>query len=64
MDHLGIARRRQAVPASRRQGTVGVAGRAGSDTMRAVKAFQETVGMEPADGYAGTKPLARLRQGL
>jgi peptidoglycan hydrolase-like protein with peptidoglycan-binding domain len=35
----------------------------GSDTMRAVQAFQHKVGMEPADGYAGLKVLARLRQG-
>ena len=42
--------------------TGGVDGRVGSDTMRAVKAFQERVGITPADGYAGLKVLARLRQ--
>jgi hypothetical protein len=43
--------------------TVGVDGRVGPDTMRAVKAWQEKVGMEPADGYAGLRVLARLRGG-
>src|SRR5262245_31277668 len=39
-----------------------VDGRTGSDTVRAIVAFQKKVGMEP-DGYAGLKLLARLRQG-
>ncbi len=43
--------------------TDGIAGRIGSDTVRAILAFQKKVGMEPADGYAGLKVLARLRQG-
>ena len=43
--------------------TDGIDGRTGSDTIRAVLAFQKKVGMEPADGYAGLKLLARLRQG-
>ncbi len=43
--------------------TDGVDGRTGSDTIKAVLAFQKKVGMEPADGYAGLKVLARLRQG-
>jgi membrane-bound lytic murein transglycosylase B len=43
--------------------TDGIDGRVGSDTIRAVLAFQRKVGMEPADGYAGLKVLARLRQG-
>jgi membrane-bound lytic murein transglycosylase B len=43
--------------------TDGIDGRAGSDTIRAILAFQKKVGMEPADGYAGLKVLARLRQG-
>jgi len=38
-------------------------GRTGSDTVKAVTAFQKKVGMQPADGYAGLKVLARLRQG-
>jgi lytic murein transglycosylase len=42
--------------------TDGVDGRTGSDTLRAVRAFQKQVGMVPADGYAGLKVLARLRQ--
>jgi hypothetical protein len=42
--------------------TGGVDGRVGSDTMRAVRTYQQKVGMEPADGYAGLKVLARLRQ--
>ena len=42
--------------------TAGVDGRTGSDTVRAILAFQKKVGMEPADGYAGLKLLARLRQ--
>jgi lytic murein transglycosylase len=40
-----------------------VDGRTGSDTVKAVQAFQKKVGMDPADGYAGLKVLARLRQG-
>jgi lytic murein transglycosylase len=42
--------------------TEGIDGRTGSDTVRAVAAFQKHVGMQPADGYAGLKVLARLRQ--
>jgi lytic murein transglycosylase len=44
--------------------TGGTDGRVGNDTMIAVRNFQRKVGMEPADGYAGLKVLARLRQGL
>jgi hypothetical protein len=29
-----------------------------------VRNFQRKIGMQPADGYAGVKLLARLRQGL
>lgn len=43
--------------------TGGADGRAGLDTLRAAKAFQQKVGMEPADGYPGIRLLARLRQG-
>ncbi len=43
--------------------TAGEDGRAGRDTSRAVRNFQKKMGMEPADGYAGLKVLARLRQG-
>jgi len=43
--------------------TDGIDGRTGSDTVRAVLAFQKKVGMDPADGYAGLKVLARLKQG-
>ncbi|HEX5507813.1 MAG TPA: lytic murein transglycosylase [Pseudolabrys sp.] len=43
--------------------TDGVDGRTGSDTVKAIVAFQKHVGMKPADGYAGLKVLARLRQG-
>jgi lytic murein transglycosylase len=42
--------------------TDGVDGRTGSDTVKAARAFQKKVGMEPADGYVGLKLLARLRQ--
>jgi lytic murein transglycosylase len=42
--------------------TGGTDGRVGNDTMKAVKDFQTRVGL-PADGYAGLKVLARLRQG-
>jgi peptidoglycan hydrolase-like protein with peptidoglycan-binding domain len=42
--------------------TKGQDGRVGNDTMRAVRAYQKKVGLEPADGYAGLKVLARLRQ--
>jgi hypothetical protein len=31
--------------------------------MAAVRAYQKKVGIEPADGYAGLKVLARLRRG-
>ena len=40
-----------------------VDGRTGSDTIKAVLAFEKKVGMNPADGYVGLKVLARLRQG-
>lgn len=42
--------------------TGGTDGRVGRDTMVAIRAFQRKVGLEPADGYAGLKVLARLRQ--
>ncbi len=41
--------------------TDGVDGRTGSDTVRAIGAFQKSVGMKP-DGYAGLRVLERLRQ--
>jgi membrane-bound lytic murein transglycosylase B len=44
--------------------TGGTDGRVGNDTMVAVRNFQRKVGLQPADGYAGVKLLARLRQGL
>ena len=43
--------------------TGGVDGRVGSDTMKAVRDYQNKVGLEPADGYVGLKLLTRLRQG-
>ncbi len=43
--------------------TDGVDGRTGSDTVKAVAAFQKKAGMDTVDGYAGLKVLARLRQG-
>jgi len=43
--------------------TDGVDGRTGSDTIKAILAFEKKVDMQPADGYAGLKVLARLRQG-
>ncbi len=43
--------------------TGGPDGRVGRDTMLAVRAYQQKVGLQPADGYAGLKLLARLRQG-
>jgi membrane-bound lytic murein transglycosylase B len=43
--------------------TGGTDGRAGRETMVAVRAFQTRAGLEPADGYPGLKVLARLRQG-
>src|SRR5215831_6209095 len=42
--------------------TDGIDGRTGSDTIRAILAYQKKVGMDPVDGYAGLKLLARLRQ--
>ncbi len=42
--------------------TGGADGRVGRDTMVAVRDFQRKVGIDPADGYAGLKVLARLRQ--
>ena len=44
--------------------TGGTDGRVGNDTMQAILKFQRKVGMQPVDGYAGVKLLARLRQGL
>jgi membrane-bound lytic murein transglycosylase B len=44
--------------------TKGTDGRVGTATMVAVQNFQRKAGIEPADGYAGLKVLARLRQGL
>jgi lytic murein transglycosylase len=41
--------------------TGGTDGRVGPDTMRAVRDFQRKIQMEPADGYAGVKLLAKLR---
>jgi membrane-bound lytic murein transglycosylase B len=43
--------------------TQGTDGRVGAATMVAVRAFQQKAGLAPADGYAGLKVLARLRQG-
>lgn len=43
--------------------TDGIDGRTGTDTVKAILAYQKKVGMEPADGYAGLKVLARLRGG-
>jgi membrane-bound lytic murein transglycosylase B len=43
--------------------TGGADGRIGLATTIAVRDFQHKVGIEPADGYAGVKLLARLRQG-
>src|ERR1700681_334509 len=42
--------------------TDGSDGRVGRDTQRAVQEFQKKFGLSPADGYAGLKVLARLRQ--
>ena len=44
--------------------TKGTDGRVGPATMVAVRDFQRKAGISPADGYAGLKVLARLRQGL
>jgi membrane-bound lytic murein transglycosylase B len=43
--------------------TKGTDGRVGAATMVAIQNFQRKVGLTPADGYAGLKVLARLRQG-
>jgi lytic murein transglycosylase len=42
--------------------TGGSDGRVGNDTIRAVIDFQRKAKMEPADGYAGVRLLARLRE--
>jgi len=42
--------------------TGGTDGRVGAATMQAIQNFQRKVGIEPADGYAGVKLLARLRE--
>jgi membrane-bound lytic murein transglycosylase B len=42
--------------------TGGADGRVGNGTMLAVQAYQRKAGMNPADGYAGIKLLARLRE--
>jgi len=44
--------------------TAGTDGRVGLQTMKAAQNFQRKANMQPADGYAGVKLLARLRQGL
>jgi membrane-bound lytic murein transglycosylase B len=43
--------------------TGGTDGRVGSDTMKAIRDYQNKMGLLPADGYGGLKVLARLRQG-
>jgi membrane-bound lytic murein transglycosylase B len=43
--------------------TGGTDGRVGSATTIAVQNYQRKLGVEPADGYAGVRLLARLRQG-
>jgi lytic murein transglycosylase len=43
--------------------TGGTDGRVGLETMKSIRNFQIKAGMQPADGYAGLKLLARLRQG-
>jgi lytic murein transglycosylase len=43
--------------------TGGADGRVGLATTIAARDFQRRLGIEPADGYAGVKLLARLRQG-
>jgi peptidoglycan hydrolase-like protein with peptidoglycan-binding domain len=40
--------------------TGGADGRAGLGTLRAARAYQQKVSIEPADGHPGTKLLARL----
>ena len=42
--------------------TDGIDGRAGLTTLRSAKAYEEKVGLDPADGYPGIKLLTRLRQ--
>jgi membrane-bound lytic murein transglycosylase B len=44
--------------------TGGTDGRVGNDTRIAIRNVQRKAGLQPADGYAGVKLLARLRQGL
>ena len=69
-----VPRRRARAHPGRGQGNPAPAQRAGVQDRRhrrphrqrhhrAILAFQKKVGMEPADGYAGLKLLARLRQG-
>jgi peptidoglycan hydrolase-like protein with peptidoglycan-binding domain len=43
--------------------TKGADGRVGSNTMRAVRAYQAKAGIKPADGYPSLKVLERLRKG-
>jgi membrane-bound lytic murein transglycosylase B len=43
--------------------TGGTDGRAGNDTMQAIRDYQAKMGLTPVDGYGGLKVLARLRQG-
>jgi membrane-bound lytic murein transglycosylase B len=43
--------------------TGGVDGRVGTNTMRAVREFQQKTGLDPADGYPSLKVLTRLRAG-
>jgi membrane-bound lytic murein transglycosylase B len=43
--------------------TGGADGRVGNATTIAVQSYQRKLGIDPADGYAGVRLLARLRQG-
>ncbi|MBB5045823.1 lytic murein transglycosylase [Rhodopseudomonas rhenobacensis] len=43
--------------------TGGTDGRVGNDTMKAIRDYQNKIGLSPADGYGGLKVLAALRQG-
>ena len=60
---LAEAQEMQRLLTARGFDTGGADGRIGPETVAAVRAFQTKVGIKPADGYAGLKVLARLRQG-
>ena len=61
---LAEAQEMQRLLTARGFDTNGTDGRIGPETVGAVRGFQLKLGIAPADGYAGLKVLARLREGI